>query len=173
MASRSWLLLAIAPLALVAFSGCKKDAPEPPSQIDSRACDTLSWVRTPDRFALDETVFCEGKGALRFTAEQPATFPLFEIPYPPAENADLLLKAKVRGQDLAGVVSLQLAVKFPSGGEVLVQGPAVCPTDWQEVQVTSPLPPGKKATAVGVNVIAEAMGGTVWIDDIRLIKIPK
>jgi hypothetical protein len=49
----------------------------------------------------------------------------------------------------------------------------VCPTDWQEVQVSTALPPGKKASAVVVNVIAEAMGGTVWIDDIRLVKIPK
>jgi hypothetical protein len=155
------------------FLGCKKKVPDPPSQIDARTCDDLKGVLNPERLALDEQVFSEGKGSLRMTSETPATFRLYEIPYPLAENADLLLKAKIRGQDLAGGASLQMVLTFPSGGEVPVQGASVSPTEWQEAQVTAPLPPGKKASKVAVNLLFDAAGGTVWVDDIRLIKVPK
>lgn len=165
-----WILMLTA-CAMV--SGCKKKAPDPPSQIDSRACDSLDGVVMKDRMSLDNQVFCEGKGSLKVTAEMPTTFQLYEIPYPPAENADLVCKAKVRGQDLAGGVALQMVVVFPSGGEVPVQGASVSPTDWQEAQVTASLPPGQKASKVRVNLIFDAMGGSAWIDDIRLVKVPK
>ena len=173
MTKRRWFLTLTALITLAVFSGCKKKVPDPPSQIDARNCDNLKGVLNPERLAMDEQVFCEGTGSLRITAENPATFRLYEIPYPLAENADLLLKAKIRGKDLAGGVSLQLVVTFPNGGEVPVQGASVSPTDWQEAQVTASLPPGQKASKVAVNLLFDAMGGTVWVDDIRLIKVPK
>lgn len=173
MTKGRWLLAWTALITLAAFSGCKKKAPDPPSQIDARACDGMKGVLMPDRISADEQVFCEGTGSLKMSAEMPTTFLLYEIPYPPSENADLLLKARVRGQDLAGGVSLQMVVSFPSGGEVPVQGASISPTDWQEAQVTASLPPGQKVSKVGVNLLFDAMGGTVWVDDIRLVKVPK
>lgn len=173
MNTRKKASLVAALIVCALFSACKKRVPDPPSQIDARACDGLKGVLNPERLASDEQVFCEGQGSLRMTAEMPTTYRLYEIPYPPAENADLLLKAKVRGQDLAGGVSLQMVVTFPSGGEVPVQGASISPTDWQEAEVTAAIPPGQKASKVGVNLLVDAMGGTVWVDDIRLVKVPK
>jgi hypothetical protein len=173
MNSKRRIVLVAALLLGAIFSGCKKKTPDPPSQIDSRACDSLDGVLSKDKVSLDTGVFCEGKGSLKVSAENPTTFPLYEIPYPPAENADLFLKAKVRGQDLAGGVALQLVVVFPNGGEFPVQGPSVSPADWQDTEVKATLPPGQKASKVKVNVIFDALGGSAWIDDIRLIKVPK
>lgn len=171
-------LLGLAALLILTVS-CKKKGPEPPSDIEAFSADTMEKVVSTDMVAVDNSVFTEGKGSLKITLEQPATVRLYEVAFPQCDNANLVYKVKMKAKDFGGDAYLQMVVHFPSGGEMTmdnyqakVGGPMGGTMDWTAQELTAPIRKGQKPDSVKLNLILNG-GGTVWVDDIHLVKVPQ
>ncbi len=170
----TWIRAAAAALAVaVAAVGCKK-GPEPPKDIQAYAADSLDGVLTPGQVSLDKAVSADGNGSLRVATEVPITVPLYEVAFPGVEYANLIYRAKLKTQEFGGDAYLQMVVHFPGGGEVTAQNyqNALRGTaDWTSSETSLRLQKGQKPDSVKLNLVVNGVG-TVWIDDLHLIKAP-
>lgn len=153
--------------------GCKK-GPEPPKEIQAYVVDSAQGVLNPDVALFDGTVSSDGNGSLKVNTEMPTTVALYEVSFPGVEGADLLYRAKVKTQDFGGDAYLQMQVHFPGGGEVTAQNYQNAlrgTSDWTPMETSLRLQKGQKPDSVRLNLVVNGVG-TVWIDDIHLIKAP-
>jgi len=97
---------------------------------------------------------------------------LFEIGDIDVENARLIYQAKLRTEDVEGKVYLEMWNHFPNKGEFFsrsLQNPLTGTTDWVTEETPFFLKKGENPDNVKLNLVIDGKG-TVWIDDIRLIK---
>lgn len=167
-------VVALAVVLAAGFSqGCKK-GPEPPKDIQAYAVDSSQGVLTPEVAVFDKTVSADGNGSLKVSTEMPTTVSLYEVSFPGVEGADLIYRAKVKTQDFGGDAYLQMVVHFPGGGEVTAQNYQNAlrgTSDWKVLETSLRLQKGQKPDSVRLNLVVNG-GGTVWIDDIHLVKAP-
>lgn len=153
--------------------GCKK-GPEPPKDIQAFAVDSAQGVLSPEVAVFDRTVSADGNGSLKVSTEMPTTVALYEVPFPGVEGADLVYRAKVKTQEFGGDAYLQMQVHFPGGGEVTAQNYQNAlrgTSDWTAMETSLRLQKGQKPDSVKLLLVVNGVG-TVWIDDIHLIKAP-
>jgi hypothetical protein len=169
---RAFGLVALAAL-LVLAAGCSKKA-DPPSDIEYFPADSKDRVVGADMVTVDPAVSSDGKGSLKITVEQPTTVQLYEVPEPKAENADIFYKAKLKAQDFGGDAYLQMVIHYPSGGQAEVQNYDKAiggTTGWTAMEAKANIRKGQRPDVVRLNVILNG-GGTVWVDDVHLWKVP-
>jgi hypothetical protein len=160
-------------LALAA--GCSSKKVDPPSDEAAFPADNLDGVVSSDLVVFDKAVSADGKGSLKIAVEQPTTIQLYEVPVPKVENSDMIYQAKVKAQDFGGDAYLQMLVHFPSGGEMEAQNYDKAiggTTDWVAMEVPFKVRKGQKPDVVRLNLILNG-AGTVWVDDVRLHKVPQ
>ena len=90
------------------------------------------------------------------------------------ENAQLIYQAKLRTQDVAGKVFLEMWCVFGEKKEYFsraVQSPLSGTSDWTVQETPFFLKKGENPADIKLNLVLEG-SGTVWIDDIRLLKRP-
>jgi hypothetical protein len=173
LSHRVALVSLLAVLALAA--GCSSKKAEPPSDEAAFAADNLDGVVSNDLVVFDQAVSADGKGSLKIAVEQPTTIRLYEVPLPKVENSNMIYQAKVKAQDFGGDAYLQMLVHFPSGGEMEAQNYDKATggtTDWVAMEVPFNVRKGQKPDVVRLNLILNG-AGTVWVDDVRLHKIPQ
>ena len=127
---------------------------------------TQSDVRTDTRISSDQ------KASVRITANQPTIVRLYEVRDIDVENARLTYQAKLRTEALEGTAYLEMWCHFPGKGEFFsraVHSPLSGTTEWVSQETPFFLKKGEKPDYVSLNLVIEG-NGTVWIDDIRLIK---
>ncbi len=127
---------------------------------------TQSDVRTDTRISSDQ------KASVQITAKQPTIVRLYEVRDIDVENARLTYQAKLRTEALEGTAYLEMWCHFPGKGEFFsraVQSPLSGTSDWVSQETQFFLKKGEKPDYVSLNLVIEGKG-TVWIDDIRLIK---
>jgi hypothetical protein len=154
-------------------AGCKK-GPEPPKDIQAFAVDSAQGVLNPEVAVFDKSVSADGNGSLKVSTEMPTTVALYEVSFPGVEGADLVYRAKVKTQDFGGDAYLQMQVHFPAGGEVTAQNYQNAlhgTSDWKTLETSLRLQKGQKPDSVRLGLVVNGVG-TVWIDDIHLIKAP-
>ena len=159
---------------LVLAAGCSKKA-EAPSDIEYFPADSKDGVVSADMVTVDPAVSFDGKGSLKITVEQPTTVQLYEVPSPKAENADIIYQAKLKAKDFGGDAYLQMLIHYPSGGEITAQNYEKAiggTTEWVAMEVKANIRKGQKPEVVRLNLILNG-GGTVWVDDVHLRKVPK
>ena len=141
------------------------------SEIFSLNLDSADALGT--RVSVDQKVKFEGNGSIRVSTKWPTTICLAQISQLNIENARLVYQAKVKSENLDGAAFLEMWCKVGSG-QYFSRGlnSTISGTnDWQTITAAFILNKGQKAQSVTLNLVINGLG-TVWADDIRLIKKP-
>jgi len=158
-------------LLTVFLAGCSKKAPEE-TLIKAYPLDNLDWLLSSNGVEIDQKISSDGKGSLRVTVSQPTTVRLFETNVTDIDNATLIYRAKLRSEDLEGKAYLEMWCHFPAKGEFFsrgLQNPITGTTNWVSEETPFFLKKGDKPDNVKLNLVINGPG-TVWIDDIKLLK---
>ncbi|MBI5886204.1 MAG: hypothetical protein HZB85_06440 [Deltaproteobacteria bacterium] len=133
--------------------------------------DGIEGVTAPGA-TFDSAVTSDGKGSVRITAEGPVSVPLFETGDIDVEDAVLVYQAMVRTEGVEGKAYLEMWSSFGAKGEYFSRGLDTAMTGsagWTAQSTPFLLRPGENPDNVKLNLVIDGKG-TVWIDDIRLLK---
>jgi hypothetical protein len=143
-------------------------------EIKHYPLDALDDVLTHSGVQIDNATSKDGKGSLKIVASEPTVIRLFETGDIDIENARLIYQAKVRTAGVQGQVFLEMWCHFPGKGEFFsrgLQNSVSGTTEWTSVETPFFLQKGENPDNVKLNLVINGTG-TVWIDDIHLIKGP-
>ena len=149
------------------------------SELKHYSLDSMEWIIEQDKVTIDRQISSDGNGSLRIEATEPTTVRLFETGDVDIENARLIYQAKLRTENVEGQVYLEMWCRFSSPGfpgiaESFSKGlmnSLSGSTDWTIQETPFLLQKGENPDNVKLNLVIEGKG-TVWIDDIRLLKGP-
>jgi hypothetical protein len=144
----------------------------PVTELEAFALDDLKGLITQSGLSIDKVISSDGNGSLLIDATEPTTIHLFETGDIDIENARIIYQAQVRTENMKGQVYLEMWCHFPSKGEFFSKGlmnPLTGTTDWTNLETPFLLKKGENPDNVKLNLIINGKG-TVWIDDIRLLK---
>jgi hypothetical protein len=171
------LLLSLCMAIALVFIGCSKQ-PQPMRVLQGYPLDAKTGIITQSdertKLSIDRNIFAEGTGSLRITATEPITVRLFEVGDVDVENARLVYQAKLRTENVEGQVYLKMWCHFPEAGEFFSRGletPLMGTLDWTTEEISFFLKKGQNPDNIKLNLVIDGTG-TVWIDDIRLMKGP-
>lgn len=136
--------------------------------------DNLNEIITQSGVGIVKNVSSDGNGSLRIVAKEPTIVRLFEVDDIDVDDARLIYQARVRTKDVEGQVYLEMWCHFPGKGEFFSRGldsPLTGTTNWVTLQIPFFLKKGEKPDYVKLNIVINGTG-TVWIDDVRLLKAP-
>lgn len=143
-------------------------------ELQNFPLNSLEGILTSSGVELDSAVSYDGKGSLKISAGAPTVVRLFETGNLDVQNARLIYQAKVRTQDVEGQVYLEMWCQFPGKGDFFSRGietPLTGTVEWASLETPFFLQKGEKPENIRLNIVVNGTG-TVWIDDIRLIKGP-
>ncbi len=161
-------ILLICVLALLA---CTADRTE---TLYTFPVNSLDNVIAPKSLTLDDDVSSDGNGSFRIDLKGYGTIPLYVIDSIGVDDCRLIYRARVRTRDLDGAVYLEMLCHFPGKGEYFSRNldQVLSGTnDWIEREAVFFLQKGQIPDTVRLNVGLSG-SGTVWIDDIKLLKAP-
>ena len=141
-------------------------------EIKHYPIDALDGIITQSGVQIDNVISKDGKGSLKIAAAEPTVIRLFETGDIDIENARLIYQAKIRTEGVQGQVFLEMWCHFPGKGEFFsrgLQSPVSGTTEWTSVETPFFLQKGENPDNVKLNLVINGTG-TVWIDDIHLIK---
>ena len=153
--------------------GCSKPSKQV-GELKRFPIDNFEGLITKSGVQIDKEISSDGNGSLRITAKEPIVVRLFEVGDIDLENARLIYQAKVRMEGVEGQVYLEMWCHSPGKGEFFSRGlqtPLTGTTDWTTEETPFFLKKGENPDNVKLNLVINGKG-TVWIDDIRLLKGP-
>jgi len=165
-------VVALVVLSMFFILGCTQKKSPSAVELKKFPVDSMEGVLTQTGVEVDNKITSDGNGALRITADGPATVRLFEVHDLDVENARLIYQAKVRTEGVEGQVYLEMWCNFPGKGEFFSRGlqtPLSGSTGWTTEETPFILQKGEKPDYVKLNLVINGKG-TAWIDDIRLLK---
>ncbi len=112
--------------------------------------------------------------AWRIEAAGPATFRLFEIADPGAEQCMLAYRARMKAENVAKPAYLEMWCRMPGGGEYFSRGlnqPLTGTTGWASCETPFYLKRGQRPDLIKLNLAMEG-AGVIWLSDIELLKTP-
>ncbi|HET6342758.1 MAG TPA: hypothetical protein VFG78_11325 [Gemmatimonadota bacterium] len=138
------------------------------------ALDSRQGLITTSYVTTDSTVKVEGAGSLRIEAASPTRVLLFETGDIDVEDARLIYRARLRTDDLDGQAYLEMWCAFDQMGEFFsraLQAPLSGTNDWATQETSFFLEAGQNPGNVKLNLVVDGVG-TVWVDDVRLLRGP-
>jgi hypothetical protein len=165
--------LLAAALFILPIFGCSQPTKEV-TQLYHFSVDDMEGVIGRDAVEFDGEISRDGHGSLKVTAAEATVVRLFQIRDPDVENACLIYRAWIRTEDVDGRVFLEMWCRFPGRGEFFSRGlhdPLSGTTDWSTRETPFFLKKGENPDLVELNLVLDGKG-TVWIDDIGLLKGP-
>jgi len=149
------------------------------NELKHYSLDSMEGIVDQDKVILDKQISSDGNGSLRIEATETTTVRLFETGDIDIEDARLIYRARVRTENVEGQVYQEIRCRFSSPGfpgiaESFSKGlmnPLSGTTDWTTQETPFLLQKGENPDNVKLNLVIEGKG-TVWIDDIRLVKGP-
>jgi len=167
------LSLCMGIVLILSVANCSKPSRQT-TELKRFPVDGMEGIITQSGVEFDKEISSDGKGSLRITATEPMVIRLFEAGDLDAENARLTYQARVRTENVDGQVYLEMWCHFPGKGEFFSRGlerPLTGTTEWTTEETPFFLQKGENPDNVKLNLVINGKG-TVWIDDIRLIKGP-
>ncbi len=158
-------------LMVLWLAGCSRPAGKD-IELKKYELDSLDGVVQQTGIEVDTKIKAEGSGSLKITVTEPSVIRLFETGDIDVEDAALIYQAKLRTQGAEGNVYLEVCCHFEGKGEFFFRGldnPLKGSMDWTSQEIPCYLKAGENPDNVKLNLISEG-AGTVWIDNIRLIK---
>jgi hypothetical protein len=166
------LSLLVVFIAIVFTStGCTQQ-PVQVTELKHFPVNSIDEIITKSGVVIDREISSDGNGSLRVDASDKTVVRLFEVSGIDIENARLVYQAKVRTENVAGQVFLEMWCGFSGQGEYFsrsIQTPLSGTTDWTTEETSFFLQKGQNPDYIKLNLVIEGKG-TAWIDDIRLIK---
>jgi hypothetical protein len=144
------------------------------TELKRFALDNTEGLITQTGIQIDNDISSDGNGSLRIEAMEPTTIRLFETGDIDIENTRLIYQAQLRTENVEGQVYLEMWCHFPGRGEFFSKGlmnPLSGTNDWTSAKTPFFLKKGENPDNVKLNLVVDGRG-TVWIDDIRLLKGP-
>jgi hypothetical protein len=163
-------IVVMAAVLLAFLPGCE----QPKVELKAYPLDTLDGVLAKDNVSFDPAVSADGKGSLKIAASGPMTVRLFETGDLTVDKARVTFQAKVKAENFQGKAYLEMWCRMPGQGEFFSRGldrPLMGSADWTTLETPFFLKKGEDPENIALNLVIEGTG-TVWIDDIRLIKGP-
>lgn len=158
-----------------AWTGCSPNTAEEPAaeqMLVVYPADDLVGLIAGSPMELDPEVTSDGGGSLRVSVVEPSTFPLYEAGDLDIENARLIYRAKLCSADLEGQAYLEMLCAFGEAGEYFSRGlnSTISGTaEWRTLETLFLLESGQNPSNVRLNLVVDGTG-TVWIDDIEVLK---
>ena len=144
------------------------------AQLRHYPLDSTDGIITRSNISLDKNISSDRKGSLRIIVLEPVTVRLFECGDIDVENACLTYRARLRTEDVKGQAYLEMWCRFPGKGEFFSRGlrsPLSGSTEWTTQEIPFFLKKGENPDDIKLNLVINGTG-TVWIDDIRVLKGP-
>ena len=157
-------------LLLFGCTGKKNDI----VQLAHYPLNSIDGIMSRSDSILDKITSSDGNGSLRISADKPATVRLYELGDIDVENARLIYQARIRTEEVTGQVYLEMWCHFPGKGQFFSRGlesPLSGSTEWTTEEIPFFLKKGQNPDDIKLNLVINGTG-TVWIDDIRLLKGP-
>jgi hypothetical protein len=166
---------ALSDVALVELQNAKIEIAT--SELKHYSLDSTEGVLTQSGVSIDRQISSDGNGSLRIEATEPTTVRLLETGDIDIEDAQLIYQARLRTENLQGKAYLEMWCLFPGGGEYFSDARYAAligstGTAWTTEKIRFFLKKGQNPDNVKLNLVIKGKG-TVWIDDIRLLKGPK
>ena len=142
--------------------------------IKEYSCDGLDGLIRISGIEVDDRVKSEGKASLKISLSEPSVIQLFETGDLDIDDAALVYQARLRTEGVQGRVYLEMWCHFEGKGEFFSRGldsPLSGTNNWAKVEIPFFLKAGENPDNIKLNVVGEGTG-TVWVDDIRLVKRP-
>ncbi len=136
------------------------------------SCDSPEGVIHPAGVTVDTGRKTEGRASLKFNIAEPEVIRLFEAGDIDIEDALLVYQARLRTEDLQGRAYLEMWCHFEGKGEFFSRGldkTLSGTAKWTRLEIPFNLKSGENPDNVKLNIVCEGTG-TVWVDDVRLIK---
>ena len=171
MTANKKTILCFASLAILLFLGCSRE-PAGVAELKHYPVDSLDNLINKSGVEIDRDISSDQNGSLRITTSKPTTVRLYETGDIDIENARLIYQAKLRTKDVEGQVYLEMWCNFRGKGEFFsraLQSPLSGSNEWTSQETQFFLKKGENPDNVKLNLVINGKG-TVWIDDIRLVK---
>ncbi len=158
------------------YQSAAVNQPEAIEVIELRrfALDNMEGLITLSGVTIDKQMSSDLNGSLRIEATEGTTVCLFETGDIDIESARLIYQAHLRTENIKGQVYLEMWCHFPGKGEFFSRGlmtPLTGTTNWTTQETPFLLKGGENPDNIKLNLVIDGKG-TVWIDDIRLLKAP-
>ena len=134
--------------------------------------DSLEKIIENDNIEFDREISYDNNGSIKIVSQGQAVAYLYDTGDLDIENAVIIYKAKLKAENLEGTAYLQMWCVFEGKGEYFSRGLdfTVSGTkDWIEVQTPFMLKKGENPVNIKLQIVV-AGSGTVWIDDIKIVK---
>lgn len=134
-----------------------------------------AWALAGVGVEFDATTSSDENGSIKINATDSTTVRLYQLGDIDAENARLIYRARIRTEGVQGKVYLEMWCRFPGLGEFFsraLDAPLTGSTDWTLQETPFFLQPGQNPDQVAFNIVV-AGRGTVWVDDIAVLKAPR
>jgi hypothetical protein len=144
------------------------------SELKHYSLDTTEGILTQSGVTIDKKISSDGNGSLRIEATEPTTIRLFETGDIDIEDARLIYQARLRTEGVEGQVYLEMWCHIAGLGDYFsrgLDGPLTGSTEWVKEETPFFFKAGQNPDNVKLNLVINGKG-TVWIDDIRLLKGP-
>ncbi len=159
--------------AILVLNVCDKQ-PAQIAELKHFPVDNLDGIITLSNVEIDREISSDGNGALRISAAESTSVRLFEVGEIDVENARLIYRARIRTEDLEGVTYLEMLCHFSEKGEYFsrdLKSPLTGTSEWVTEETSFFLKKGENPDTISLNLVINGKG-TVWIDDIQLLKAP-
>jgi hypothetical protein len=134
--------------------------------------DDLNGIVPQPAVQFDNSVSSDGNGSIRIEVFEPTTILLYTIDNIRIDNAQIFYEAKVKCENLNGEAYLEMWCVFKDKGEFFSRGfeNAISgTTDWETITTPFMLKENEMPDSFKLNLVVNG-SGTVWIDDIKLVK---
>lgn len=161
-------------LAAVVLASCSR-APATEEPLFRDAVSNTRGVLPGAGVAFDTTTSSDGNGSMKISVADSSTVRLYQLGDVDAENARLIYRARLRTAGVQGQVYLEVWCRFPGLGEFFsraLQAPLTGSTEWTVQETPFLLEPGQNPDQVALNIVVTGRG-TVWVDDVALLKAPR
>ncbi len=166
-------ILCLIYLLMIFVTACSTKSVET-TEIKYYPIDSMEGLIAKTGTQIDREITSDGNGSLRIVTSKPTTVRLYETGDIDIENARLVYRAKLRTEGIEGQVYIEMWCHFPGKGEFFsraVQSALSGTNEWTSQETTFFLKKGENPDNIKLNLVVNGKG-TVWIDDIRLLKGP-
>lgn len=160
-------------LTIFLIVGCSNDTGQP-VVIKSYPVKNLDGFLTQEGVEFDSDASSDGNGSIKIVAPESTTVRLYETGDIDIEKARLVYQAKIRTENVIGQAFLEMWCVFEGKGEFFSRGLrtlVTSDTDWTGSETMFYLKAGENPNNIKLNLVING-SGTVWIDDIKLVKHP-
>jgi hypothetical protein len=163
-----------ASLAVAAFVACSQNSATD-EVLYSNPVSDLTGVLSPSAVTLDAQTTSDGSGSLKITTVAATTVRLYEVGDIDVDNSRLVYRARIRTEGVEGQVFLEMWCRFPGMGEFFsraLDAPLTGSTEWTSQETPFFLEQGQNPDHVALNIVITGPG-TVWVDEVALVKRPR